>query len=316
MFAQSSTTTESLAGFVDATYEVTPKFFVTAGVRYTRDEIKDAFYSNPTPTGLVQVDVPTLSESRVTPRVVLRYKPDGRSSVYASYAKGYKAPIYNVGGNTSVPVDAESIDAFEAGYKYATARSRSTFPPSTTTKDMQVATYNGTQSLINNAANSTIRGAETALRYQITEGLAVNVGVAYTDAKFDDYAAHRSSRPALVIQSLRPMATRCRARRSSPGHWVRSTRCDGSGSLGLSGNLYHSSSFFFDPSNQFEEGAYDTLNLRAEWTNASERWTLALNGDNVTDERYRTMANGGEQLAIRSVWNYPAMYSASVRVKF
>jgi iron complex outermembrane receptor protein len=319
VFANSSTTTESSAGFLDLTYEVSPQFFVTAGVRYTRDEIKDAFYSNPTLTGLVQVDVPTLTESRVTPRVVLRYKPTEESSVYASFTKGYKAPIYNVGGNTSVPVDAESINAYETGYKFAGRMF--TFDISAfyyDYSDLQVATYNGTQSLINNAANSTIKGAETALRFQITDGLSLNAGAAYTDAKFDEYASSPYFTPGtLLIQSLPADGNQMpRAPELTGTLGLQYTVPIGAGSIALAGNLYHTSSFFFDSSNQFKEGGYDLLNLRAEWTSESERLMLALSADNVTDERYRLMANAGESLAVRTVWNYPAMYSATVRVKF
>ena len=43
----SSTTTQNIAGYVDGTYEVIPKLFFTAGVRYAHDAVIDAYYNNP-----------------------------------------------------------------------------------------------------------------------------------------------------------------------------------------------------------------------------------------------------------------------------
>jgi len=320
-FASSNTNTSSLAGFFDGTYQVSPQFFLTAGLRYSRDKIKDAFFNNPGATGLVQVSVPDLSSSRSTPRVVLRYKPTEQSSIYASYSKGYKAPIYNVGGNSTVPVDAESINAYEVGYKYAA--SSLTFDLSAYKydyKNLQVASYNGTQSLINNAASASVKGAEAAVRYQIMQGLEINAAAAYTDAKYDTYLQSPGVLgPAGFLTGITLVANgnqMQRAPKVTGNLGVSYTADAGSGKIGLSGNLYHTSSFFFDSSNQMKQDAYELLNLRIDWTDGSGRWTYALSGDNVGNKRYRLSGNEGQGLGLRSIWAYPAMIMASVRVKF
>jgi len=56
--------------------------------------------------------------------VVLRYKPSEDSSIYASYTRGYKAGILNVGGLSQEPIKPETIDAFEGGYKFDNRISR------------------------------------------------------------------------------------------------------------------------------------------------------------------------------------------------
>jgi iron complex outermembrane recepter protein len=355
-FASSNTKTISLAGFFDGTYTVTPQFFVTAGLRYSRDKIEDAYFHTPTPPtfAFVRTDLPTLSSSRASPRVVLRYKPTDQSSVYASFTKGYKAPIYNVGGNATTPVDAESINSIEAGYKYAA--SKLTFDLSAyhySYKNLQVASYNGTQSLINNAATASVKGAETSIRYQIMQGLEASLSAAYTDAKYDDYrnspgvyypllpqylAAGKFTPAAVAAAGLDPTLLNSplsiallslagttvnasgnqmqRAPKVTGNLGLSYTTNAGTGKLGLSGNLYHTSSFFFDSSNQLQQDGYDLLGLRVDWTNASDRVMIALSGDNVTNKRYRLSGNEGQGLALRSVWAYPSMYMASVRVKF
>ncbi|MDR2856865.1 MAG: TonB-dependent receptor, partial [Novosphingobium sp.] len=130
--AGSSTTTNSYAAFLDMTYEVTPRFFVTAGARYAHDTVTDAYYN----IGPQRIPVPGISSDRVTPRVVLRYKPSEQSSIYASFTRGYKAALLDVGGTcqneTNIPtpnnptgtgytcndVKPETINAWEVGFKY------------------------------------------------------------------------------------------------------------------------------------------------------------------------------------------------------
>ena len=87
------------------------------------------------------------------------------------------------------------------------------------------------------------------------------------------------------------------------------------GRLLLSGNLYYSSSLFFDPSEQFKQKAYEVLSLRAQWTDPSERYTVAVFGDNVTDKRYQSQVLFNT-LGIGSVWAAPATYGVEFGAKF
>ena len=101
----SESPTRSYAAFVDATYELTPNLFITGGLRYAHDNVTDAFYFVPF-TGQQQF-VPDLEDDTLSPRVVLRYKPSEDTSIYASFTRGYKAGILDVGGGTGNPVDPE-----------------------------------------------------------------------------------------------------------------------------------------------------------------------------------------------------------------
>ena len=88
------------------------------------------------------------------------------------------------------------------------------------------------------------------------------------------------------------------------------------GKLALSGNLYVTSSFFFGPSGtQFKEGGYEVLSARAEWTDAADRFTVAVFGDNLTNNRYRTQVQYNN-FGIGAIWNAPTTYGISVGVKF
>jgi len=59
---------------------------------------------------------------------------------------------------------------------------------------------------------------------------------------------------------------------------MRYTTSVAEGHLSLGANVYGTSRFFFDSFDQYPQGGYTTLGLRAEWTDASGRFTVALYG--------------------------------------
>ena len=356
-FGGSSTTTKSYAGFVDATYEVTDKLFLTAGARYSHDEVTDAFFiSGPflfSYTGVngqqvpfnggpnVNIPVPDLKNNRVTPRVVIRYKPDPDSSVYASFTKGYKAGILNVGGNSQQPIQPETINAYEAGYKYSSGGL--SFDLSGyyyDYKNLQVSSFQSGAAQIRNAASSRIYGAEAQARYQVSNALSVFGGVAWTHARYRSFANapyYSYCDPAAAVGTALGCVPPALGG-SGPGAIVQTTS-DASGfhmqrapdftanagasygvdvargRLTLSGNLYYTSSFYFDPSEQFRQEPYAQLSLRAQWVDPSEHYTIAIYGDNVADKRYRTQVLF-TTVGTGSVWNSPATYGVELRAKF
>ena len=90
----------------------------------------------------------------------------------------------------------------------------------------------------------------------------------------------------------------------------------GGGKLALSGNLYYTSKFFFSPSGtQFPQDGYALLSLRAQWTDPSDHFSLAVFGDNVTSSRYRTQVQYNN-FAIGSVWSAPAAWGVELGAKF
>ena len=74
-------------------------------------------------------------------------------------------------------------------------------------------------------------------------------------------------------------------------------------------------SFYFDPEQQFRQGGYAQLALRAQWLDPSRRFTVAVFGDSVTDKRYQTQVLFNT-IGIGSVWSAPATYGVSLGVKF
>jgi iron complex outermembrane recepter protein len=342
----SSTVTESIAAFADATYEVTPQLFVTAGARYSHDKVKEAYFLRALTAGgyenangtfvpyttqplYSQLNVPDLTNERVTPRVVVRYKPDERSSIYGSFSMGYKAGLLNVGGYSYKPVRPEKITAYELGYKYSDRRlsvDLSGFYYDY--KDLQVSSFQAGTAKITNAASSEIYGLEGQVSYRMTSDFTLSGGAAWTHAKYKNfqqapfyiYCGTTAGGPCgtSTINENLIDASGFQMQRSPKftGNVAASYGLDlGGGRLNLSGNLYYTSGFFFGVAQQFRQKGYEQLSLRAEWVDPSEHFTVAVFGDNVTDRRYRAAVNYATT-GIGSVWAQPATYGVQVGFKY
>jgi iron complex outermembrane receptor protein len=176
------------------------------------------------------------------------------------------------------------------------------------------------ETVITNAATARVWGIEGQLQYLLTDDLEANLALAYADPKYRSYPGS----PAYVqnafglFDNIRVDASgnqRERAAKFSGTLQLKYTTDLAHGRLGLSTNVYMTSKVYFDSSNQFSQGGYATVGLRAEWTDPSERYTVAVYGNNITNKRYITQILGS-QTGINSYWNWPATVGASIRARF
>ncbi|MBB4860130.1 iron complex outermembrane receptor protein [Novosphingobium chloroacetimidivorans] len=359
----SSTTVRSYAAFADATYEITPKLFLTGGVRYAYDKVDDAYYNtrflNPAPVALPngtfcsadggrvylkECDpgaIDFANSGRLTPRAVIRYKPDERSSIYASFTRGYKAAVVDVGGSCQNPpfvcsrVSPESVNAYEIGAKYEKPGfSLEAAGFYYDYKDLQISIFEAGTARIVNAAQSEIYGLEGAAHVRPVQGLQLSAGASWVHARYKDF----NNAPIYTPCSALGAATVATCNANGISFLVLGQNLDNvtmqrtpeftgyigaryatevaSGELALSGNLSYSSSFFFGPSGtQFRQGGYETLSLRAQWTAPDDRWYLAAYGDNVTNSRYLTQVQYSN-FGIGSNWSKPTTFGGEVGFKF
>lgn len=319
-----SATNRSIAAYADATYDLTDKFSFTAGARYAKDRpgvSYEEFLFLPQPLDLGS-DHKTFSS--FTPRAVLRYAINTDSNVYLSWSKGYKAGLFNASGYAGDPdaVDPEKISAFELGYKIAQPKWRfeaAAFNYDYT--DLQVATYIGTAAIFQNADKAKIYGLDLHWQQLVTDAFTVDLGFAYTHAEYDDFpeATVQTFDPALggVVNGIGDVSGERMQR--TPKY---------SGSLGLNyalpllgGNVdlnavySYQSKTTFDFAGTLTEGSVGLLNLRAAWTDPSKKWTLAVSGRNVTDEKYlvQVLPNAG---GFGQAWGAPASVMAEVGYRF
>jgi iron complex outermembrane recepter protein len=354
----SSTTTQNLAGYLDGTYELTPRLFFTAGVRYAHDAVIDAYY-NPNPFGgqnpNSQIKVPSINSTKATPRVVLRYKLTDDSNVYASFAEGYKAAILDAGGSCQDEftkfrcnnVQPEDVHAFEVGYKFDNhriANEASAFLYNY--KNLQVSEFlAAAQAYIINAAESRIYGLEDDFHFNLNEHFQVNAGVAWTHARYLQFGSVRANGTV----NGAPIYATCPGfgatspcgpafngnyayvtsntilsnvhMQHSPDYTATlgprvSTGQTSTGEYVFSSNLYYTSRIYFSPSGtEFQQPAYASLAVRAQWTDPSKKYSVAVYGDNVANSRYRTQVqyNG---FGIGAQWSAPAIWGVEFGAKY
>lgn len=320
--SRSGTKSTSVAVYGDATYEIVDGLFLTGGLRYTHDDVKDAYYKIGANNAVV---LPDMSTSRVTPRAVVRYQISNQSSVYASAAKGYKAAIYNVGGASNVPIRPESLWAYEIGYKYGSPNF--SFNISGYYYDYQDEQLSASRiidgvprNLITNAASSEIYGIDADLRYRASEHFDFNVGINWSHARYTKFpeAPHFDITPTNLYPIAPIDASGFHMTRAPDftAHVGAAYQTElGGGEFVLSGNLNYTSKYYYDYAEQIPQNAYGTLDLRVEWTDPSERYTFAVAGRNVTDTTY-TVQGGHNTFGIGAVYGAPATVEGSVRVRF
>jgi iron complex outermembrane recepter protein len=277
-----------------------------------------------------------IKRDTVTPRFVIRYKPTEQTSIYASYTKGYKAGIFDLGGGSVLPVRPEKIDAFEVGFKYDDRRlSFETAAFYYDYKDLQVSLFQDARAVIVNAASSEIYGAEAQVRYNVSDRFQVNAGATWVHARYKDFPGAPIYTPCLTLPDafdpggcaltgtsfvIVPTDLRNVTMQRTPeftGNIGARYRTEiGGGELQLSGNLYYTSKFFFGPSGiQFPQKAYEVLSLRAQWTDPSDTYHVALWGDNVTNSRYKTQVQYDNN-GIGTNWSKPVTFGVEVGARF
>jgi iron complex outermembrane receptor protein len=314
----------SYAAYADATYEVLNRLFFTAGVRYTADRISEYFNLINVRTGSARDGFTNWS-----PRGVLRYQLTPNSNVYASFTEGYKSGALPASSFSTVALQPETIHAYEVGYKIAGG----VFQFETSAfhydyRNIQVSTFEGFSSIDTNAAQSTIYGADAHLTAQIHRDLNLNLGAAFAHAVYDDYPNASG-----YVQNLNPASpgyglftsslvgaagnpfdatgnTLPRAPRFTANIGLSYSHRFSAGGLELDATDYYTTKVYFDPVNQFSQGPYSVLNLRATWLTPDDRWAFSVYGTNVADAVYRNQVLPGSY-GIRQTYGPPAQFGVS-----
>ncbi|MEP7246419.1 MAG: TonB-dependent receptor [Gammaproteobacteria bacterium] len=215
---------DSVAAFADATWHVNEKLDLTAGARYTTDDVENSrtsFGTAPTQAGgpgpgffesFVNFARPEAHDKRsfndVTPRAVLRYKWTDAASGYVTVSKGYKAGGASTGNNTNaegspaiaVGFNKETLDNYEVGVKTEFLDRRVRLNASVfymKWKDLQMEAFrfltpgdlssNFEQTI--NIPKADAQGAELELVARATEYFTIGGNIGYLDTKIKENQA-------------------------------------------------------------------------------------------------------------------------------
>ncbi len=204
--------TKAYALFGQATYELVDNLRLTLGARYSKEK-KDALdnflfdpgtpFNSSTPASIaLQPPTGTLSLpgqkkfNSFTPRVALDYQITPSVMLYGSWSKGFKSGTFNL-GTFGKPVNPEKVSAFEAGIKSSLFDRRLRLNVAGfyyDYADLQVGKVSTNSTVLENAANATIYGAEIEMQAKPTANLQLDANVAWLHARFDDFVSRDLAR--------------------------------------------------------------------------------------------------------------------------
>lgn len=339
------TETESYSAYGQASFDLTDKWSMTLGGRYTQDT-KDAdvykytFYQTVYPGDYENGDVyPPINPdnsfsgeetwSHFSPRVGVEYQVREDMMLYASYANGFKSGGYNMRGDlgldpeASTPFDPEIVDTFEIGFKSEPTndlRINATYFYSDY-QDMQVTVQHALSednfvARVVNAGQAEIQGVELESIYAATDNLTINLSLGYIDAKFVEFltADPETGDIVDVADQLDIANTPELTANLGANHTIASDIGD---FIFTANASYRSETQIFETPSLIDEDAYTIVNVGVTYYHSDGNWSASLQGRNIFDEQvriagYNFLGLGGEDSVI-GYYNDPATVAFTVK---
>ncbi len=318
--------TNNWAAFLHVTYDVTEKFSVTLGGRYSYEE-KEYFIDSKFPASGKIATPPTTdtqSWSKFTPKVGLDYHVNDDVLLYASFSKGFKS-----GGWNPRPLqpaefkryDQENLTAYEMGIKSRLMDNRMTVNLAgfySKYNDLQLFSNtvnpdNGSLLLtVDNAGDVDIWGFEAEIVARPAAGFDLNVGIGYLDNEYKTLAASTG----YPITNKLPSAPKWTL---NAGAQYAFDLGAGMGQVTLRGDVNYRGETFNDPQNTaaIAQAGYTLLNTRLTWDSADENWQVSAFVLNLTDKEYFSSAESIPAFGIRNaVYGRPREWGVSVTRNF
>jgi iron complex outermembrane receptor protein len=335
------------AVYGQATANVTPDFRILLGARYTKDEVSFThqrvnLIGNGGP-GIANSPFPLqgnkAEESDFSYRLGAQYDFTDDVMAYATYAKGYKGPAFNVFFNMGpadiLPIEAETADSYEAGLKTTLFDRRLVFNLAAFYAEYQNFQANSfrviNNSVVTNLTNAgTIRtkGFEVDFTATPTRLLTITGGVAYADSEIKEF-------PCPPVGAPPGCTTREGERLPLAPEWKFSVSADQriplpslpfDASFGVqyayTDDQFSSLRPISTPFAVFEQeriDSYSLVNLSLSLMSRDDRYRLTLMARNVFDESFAALITpGGPAGTFRYIIPREAErhFGASLQMKF
>ena len=310
----------SAALYGQATWIVTPKWSLTAGLRYSREEKQariqhsyaDCVFIVPVApedcgtalgTGESYSIDAAIDDRNTSPMFTLGYEIDESWHSYLRIADGYKSGGFSAEdfyqGDDNNQFSPEEATTYEAGVKgsfLAGAAWLSAAIFYTDFDDLQVSIFNGSGFSVSNAAQATSQGAEIDANWLLSDALTLTGSLGYIDASYDKYP----DAPCTVDQ-LDVQGPDC-SQDLSGKKLARAPQWNASGSLSYRRpwldsyewtanlDLIYSDRYFadIDLDANTQQDAYTMFNARIALGTIGGGWQVGLRGTNLTDENVMT----------------------------
>lgn len=303
------TRTEAWALFGEATYEVVPGFKLLGGVRYS-DEHREIESSNQfiLAAGAAPISAAAsgrTSNSRVTWRASAQYQAAPTVNLYATYSTGFKSGVFNsfasgasVAALTAAfaPVMPETIKGIEGGIKADIGRGLrvnvAAFDYNYDDLQVSARAPSGIGFVIQNAAKAKIRGLELEGWVKPFADLEFHLSATYLDSKYSSFptapvfipngtiTTAASSTSVATNVAGNPMIRAPKFAYSIGGNWRHEYDF---GTLGITGNFYHTSDIYQDFGKLYPIPAHSRLNAAVSFQPAGTGLKLEVYGENLTD---------------------------------
>ena len=240
-----------------------------------------------------------------TGRASIDYELIDSAKVYASYSRGYRSGSFN-GGVFYAPrpvadlyADPEYVDAYEVGLKSDLFDRRvrlnvAAFQYDYT--DQQFINVIGVSTFLENAGSSRIRGLETELTWQATEGLRLETTVSLLDTEFQELSLADTTSPVPGVELDLSGNRLISAPEFSTTLNADYERPVGEGMLGINLNANYRSRQWYSAYNDdigygnIGQAGYWLANGRISYSWKDDRYTVSAWGRNLFDEGYNTYA--------------------------
>ncbi|MGL5838025.1 MAG: TonB-dependent receptor [Sphingorhabdus sp.] len=292
--------TKALAAFGELRWKPTDALTLTLGGRYS-DEKREAAYRYEINFGAPFIANPDLEDkfNAFTPRAVVNYAITDDINIYASATRGFKSGGFNLLA-IQPGFAPEKLWSYEGGIKTSFDGGRGFANATvfyTDYKNVQVQQIVNLQSVLTNAAAATIKGAELEFGYSQPIGWEAGGTVAYLDAKYDRFCTGDPTQPAAPISpgcnAANPIDLTGNRFPRAP-KWTLSSYIGyiadlgGSGTLGARVDLRYQSLTYFTQFNRplISQEGYSLINGRVTWTDESEKYSISVWGNNLTNKTY------------------------------
>lgn len=355
LFPSYRQTNQSIAGFAEGRFEITPQLALTGGIRYTSDR-RDITASLTSNNRFLAVAFGPTSFSRtfdnVSGRVLAEYKPVEHVLVYASYATAFKAGNYNGGFSRSLgelqglpaptpnnpnpappsdfdptrpyPVRPENIKAYEIGVKADPLRNLRTnfsaFYYDYT--DLQVLTIVNSVSSLRNASAARIWGLEGELAWRPARRLDLRLAAGYLNTEYQNFIDVVRDPTTGVNTTFDRSGNRLVNAPELSLTWGfdYSAPISSDWNLMFGGDARYQSRVFFQPDNirRLSQPGYVLATARAGFENPGRNFSITFLIENLFDQSYLVdgSRNGSPFFADSLTFGTPRMWSVQLSAKF
>jgi len=296
------------------TYDITDRFSVKAGGRYSWEERHLANNTGLGSAALNQLVLDPLqwdvskSWDDFSPSLGLEFRPNQAWLLYGNWSRGFKSGTAEIGStrrqSTTQPlpfVDPEEIEAFEVGVKYESRNfnfnlagffQRLKNGQFSLTRPIPVAPF--FTSTLTNAAESEAYGAELEVIWRPAPHFTVNASIAYLHSEFTNFFSKDPLNPALFgpggasvpDSDLSGNATRMSPRWSLNLFPSYAIPLANGGTITLASNLAYRSRQFHTEFNdlRLSQGSYAMLDANILYRSPGGHYSVNLFVKNITDE--------------------------------